>query len=109
LSANADEVRWLKKWTVIGYGPATSGSDNLRALSAPGPKPGEKFNSKSALANISLAEEEEEGGFGQYSGAVTPTRGLEEFTLWAHERGEHEWISEWECVVIKQHIAKSRT
>jgi xylulokinase len=65
-----------KKWTVAGNGPATSGSGNRsRSLSAPGPNPGANFGAKSALASTSLVEEEEdEEGFGQYSGSITPPR-----------------------------------
>lgn len=81
-----DEVRWLmtKKWTVAGNGPATSGGNRSRSVSAPGTAPGPgsykaHLHAKSGLAASSFAEEEEdeetyESSFGQYSGAVTPPR-----------------------------------
>lgn len=79
-----DEVRWLmtKKSTVAGNGPATSGGNRSRSVSAPGTAPGPSskyLHAKSGLAASSFAEEEEEeesyeSSFGQYSGAVTPPR-----------------------------------
>jgi xylulokinase len=80
-----DEVRWLmtKKWTVAGNGPATSGGNRSRSVSAPGSAPGpgsyKHLHAKSGLAASSFAEEDEdeenyESSFGQYSGTVTPPR-----------------------------------
>ncbi|KAG8752913.1 hypothetical protein FRC14_006592 [Serendipita sp. 396] len=85
-----DEVRWLmtKKWTVAGNGPATSGGNRSRSVSAPGTAPGPGYkhlHAKSGLAASSFAEEDEdeennEASFGQYSGAVTPPRSLKNLT-----------------------------
>jgi xylulokinase len=80
-----DELRWLmtKKSTVAGNGPATSGGNRSRSVSAPGTAPGPSshkyLHAKSGLAASSFAEEDEEeesyeSSFGQYSGAVTPPR-----------------------------------
>jgi len=85
-----DEVRWLmtKKWTIAGNGPATSGGNRSRSVSAPGSAPGpgsyKHLQAKSGLAATSFAEEDEdeesyESSFGQYSGAVTPPRGAKNY------------------------------